>query len=169
MRATFSNTTAVPVLALLLNALAWGVAWWPFRQLQSLGLHPLWATACIYGLAASVIGLWRPQALSQVVRLPSLWGILIASGLTNSAFNWAVSIGDVVRMVLLFYLMPLWSLLLARRLLGEAVTAGACALCWRWSGPPACWPVLRQLQRAYRPVLPALPMPWPCWPALLLP
>jgi drug/metabolite transporter (DMT)-like permease len=126
MRATFSNTTAVPVLALLLNALAWGVAWWPFRQLQSLGLHPLWATACIYGLAASVIGLWRPQALGQVVRLPSLWGILIASGLTNAAFNWAVSIGDVVRMVLLFYLMPLWSLLLARRLLGEAVTAGAC-------------------------------------------
>ncbi len=57
MRAMFSNTTAAPVLALLLNALAWGVAWWPFRQLQSLGLQPLWATASVYGLASGRSGL----------------------------------------------------------------------------------------------------------------
>ena len=29
-------------------------------------------------------------------------------------FNWAIVIGDVVRVVLLFYLMPLWTVLLAR-------------------------------------------------------
>jgi drug/metabolite transporter (DMT)-like permease len=37
-------------------------------------------------------------------------------------------IGDVVRVVLLFYVMPLWAVLLARLLLGEALTAGAA---WR--------------------------------------
>ena len=47
---------------------------------------------------------------------------MLASGTTNAAFNWAVVIGDVVRVVLLFYLMPLWAVLLARWLLGERLT-----------------------------------------------
>ena len=38
------------------------------------------------------------------------------------AFNWAVTVGDVVRVVLLFYLMPAWSVLLAWRVLGERPT-----------------------------------------------
>jgi drug/metabolite transporter (DMT)-like permease len=36
-----------------------------------------------------------------------------------------VTIGDVVRVVLLFYLMPLWTVLLARLLLGERITGAA--------------------------------------------
>jgi len=36
-----------------------------------------------------------------------------------------VTIGDVVRVVLLFYLMPLWAVLLARWLLGEPLTGRA--------------------------------------------
>jgi hypothetical protein len=43
------------LLALLFNAFTWGVSWWPFRQLQALGLHPLWATVLIYALAVVAI------------------------------------------------------------------------------------------------------------------
>ena len=50
---------------------------------------------------------------------------MAASGLTNVGFNWAVTTGDVVRVVLLFYLMPTWSLLLAWWLLDERPTRGA--------------------------------------------
>jgi len=103
----------------------WGLSWWPFRQLQGLGLHPLWATVLVYLLAMATILVVRPDALRQVVRTPALWVLLIASGTTNAAFNWAMVIGDVVRVVLLFYLMPLWAVLLARLLLGEALTAMA--------------------------------------------
>jgi drug/metabolite transporter (DMT)-like permease len=113
------------VLALLVNAFVWGVSWWPFRHLQAAGLHPLWATAGIYLLSAAAIALWRPGALRQVRTQPALWLIALASGATNATFNWAVSIGDVVRVVLLFYLMPLWSLLLARVILKEALTPPA--------------------------------------------
>jgi hypothetical protein len=31
----------LPVLALTLNAFVWGTSWWPFRQLEARGLHPL--------------------------------------------------------------------------------------------------------------------------------
>jgi drug/metabolite transporter (DMT)-like permease len=44
------------------------------------------------------------------------------AGFTNAAFNWAISIGDVVRVVLLFYLMPLWAVLLAWVVLRERIS-----------------------------------------------
>jgi len=120
-----SAALAAPVLALLFNAFTWGVSWWPFRHLHAHGVHPLWATALCYLLVSALLALWRPAALRQVLRTPTLWVLVFASGCTNAAFNWGVTTGDVVRVVLLFYLMPLWTLLLARWLLREPLHAGA--------------------------------------------
>ena len=116
------SPAVAPALALLFNAFVWGVSWWPFRQLQALGLHPLWATALIYVGAIAAITLWRPRSWPELRQAPMLWLLVLAAGTTNAAFNWGVTIGDVVRVVLLFYLMPLWTVLLARLLLGEHVT-----------------------------------------------
>ncbi|MFZ2989734.1 DMT family transporter [Ideonella sp.] len=113
------------VAALLSNAMVWGLTWWPMRELQHAGLHPLWATVLIFSLSVSVIGVLRPAAWSELARHPSLWLIVLAAGTTNACFNWGVTAGDVVRVVLLFYLMPLWTVLLARWLLHEAITAAA--------------------------------------------
>jgi drug/metabolite transporter (DMT)-like permease len=115
---------AASVLALLFNAFTWGVSWWPFRHLQAQGLHPLWATALCYLLVGALLAMWRPAALREVFRTPALWVLMFASGCTNAAFNWGVTTGDVVRVVLLFYLMPLWTLLLARWLLRESLHGG---------------------------------------------
>ena len=113
--------TAWAVAGLLLNALVWGLSWWPFKQLEAHGLHPLWATAVVYGLSFLAIALWmvRRQLRTGWRQHPGLWCLLIASGLTNVGFNWAVTVGDVVRVVLLFYLMPAWSVLVAWWLLGD--------------------------------------------------
>ena len=45
--------------------------------------------------------------------------------MTNVGFNWAVTVGDVVRVVLLFYLMPAWSVVLAWAVLDEKPTPPA--------------------------------------------
>lgn len=105
--------------ALLLNAFVWGVSWWPFRHLQAHGLHALWSTVLVYVAAVAVVLAWRPQAWRLLGRHPALWLLTVAAGLTNVGFNWAVTTGDVVRVVLLFYLMPAWSVLLAWPMLGE--------------------------------------------------
>lgn len=118
-------TALWPVLALGFNALVWGLSWWPLKTLESQGLHPLWATAIIFAVSLSCIVWWRPQAWRGLVRYPALWILMLASGLTNVCFNWAVTVGDVVRVVLLFYLMPTWSLLLAWWLLQERPTGHA--------------------------------------------
>ena len=143
--ASSARPALLPVLGLLFNAFTWGVSWWPFRQLQQQGLHPLWATALIYLMAVLFISLWRPASWGQLLRAPTLWWLVLASGTTNAAFNWGVTIGDVVRVVLLFYLMPLWAVLLARALLGERLTplagmrvllalAGAAIVLWPQGG-----------------------------------
>ncbi|MEY4710556.1 MAG: hypothetical protein RIS88_6 [Pseudomonadota bacterium] len=114
--------TLRPAAALLANAFVWGVSWWPFRELESQGLHPLWATAGIYALTVVAMFAWRPGVLRLCAGHPLLWVLAAVAGLTNVGFNWAVTIGDVLRVVLLFYLMPAWSVLLAWPLLGERPT-----------------------------------------------
>jgi len=114
-----------PVAGLLFNAMVWGLAWWPMRQLQAAGLHPLWATAIIFAVAVIVIGLRQPAAWRELATQPPLWLIMLAAGTTNASFNWGVTLGDVVRVTLLFYLMPLWAVLLARVVLHERITPSA--------------------------------------------
>jgi drug/metabolite transporter (DMT)-like permease len=144
----------LPALALVFNAFTWGVSWWPFRQLEAAGLHPLVATVLIYLLAVLVLSVARPAAWREVLTHPALWVLVLASGTTNAAFNWAVTIGDVVRVVLLFYLMPVWAVLLARAFLREPLDgatlarvavalAGALVILWPRDG--AGWPVPRSL------------------------
>jgi drug/metabolite transporter (DMT)-like permease len=114
-----------PIAALLVNALIWGLSWYPFRHLDSMGLHSLWTTAWIYAFAALLIGARYPSAIARVLRSRWLLLLALASGLTNAFFNWGVTVGEVVRVVLLFYLMPVWAVLLARWLLAEPIGAGA--------------------------------------------
>jgi len=116
-----------PALALTFNAFAWGTSWFPLRWLQAHGLHPLWSTALIYAIVVALILCARPRAFTQLLRTPALWVLVAAAGTTNATFNWGVVIGDVVHVVLLFYLMPVWAVLLARALLGEAITPAALA------------------------------------------
>jgi drug/metabolite transporter (DMT)-like permease len=147
------NQPLLPALALVLNALVWGVSWWPFRELERHGLHPMWATAIIFVFSLLCLLLVKPGAWRGWLRHPMLWLLMVASGLTNVGFNWAVTMGDVVRVVLLFYLMPAWVVLLAWPLLGERPSSGSL---WRLAlalaglvivlkTPASPWPVPESL------------------------
>ena len=119
------------------------------------GLHPLWATALIFTLASLVIvaaAAARAAARCCARRRCGCWSPPRA--LTNAALQLGGDvIGDVVRVVLLFYLMPLWTVLLARVVLGERLTRAAAlrvalgagrrgdrALAARRAAPAPGWP-----------------------------
>ena len=115
----------MPAIALIFNAFVWGVSWFPFRQIERHGLHPVWATCLVYVAITAVMALLRRNMLGSFLRQPGLVLLGLAAGFTNVGFNWAVTQGDVVRVVLLFYLMPLWIVLLAWTFLGERPTPSA--------------------------------------------
>lgn len=116
-----------PALALIVNAFVWGVSWIPLRHLEANGLHPAWATCLVFVAIAGCFGLLHRGILRAFALYPALLLLGLAAGFTNVGFNWAVAQGDVVRVVLLFYLMPVWSALLAWLLLGERPRAAALA------------------------------------------
>jgi drug/metabolite transporter (DMT)-like permease len=110
----------LPVLSLLLTATLWGVVWYPLRLLEAAGLNGLWSSLLSYGAALSVF-LWvfvRDRHLVAANTLPLLL-LGIAAGWCNVAFIMAVLNGNVVRVLLLFYLSPFWAVCLGWLLLGE--------------------------------------------------
>jgi drug/metabolite transporter (DMT)-like permease len=147
--AATGRTATLAAGALVLNSLVWGLSWWPFRQLHGYGLHPLWATAVMYLMIAAGLLLVHFKAWRGLLACPPLWLLGVAAGLTNVGFNWAVTVGDVVRVVLLFYLMPAWSVIVAWLMLGEKPTAASLLrLALAMSGvlvvlktPDVAWPV----------------------------
>lgn len=113
------------IVALVLNALVWGCSWWPLRELEHHGLHALWSSAATYVLGAVCIVLIQPGVLREYAQHKALWVLSVAAGTTMVGFNWGVTIAEVIRVVLLFYLMPVWSILIARLVLKEPITWGA--------------------------------------------
>jgi drug/metabolite transporter (DMT)-like permease len=96
------------------------VAWYPYRVLGQAGLDGAWATLLTYGVSlvlgsAMFLGHWR-----DVRRAP--WACLamgLAIGWSNLAYVIGVLEGEVMRVLLLFYLAPLWTVPISRILLGE--------------------------------------------------
>jgi drug/metabolite transporter (DMT)-like permease len=119
------GATLLAAGALVINAFVWGVSWWPLRQLQGLGLHPLWTTSLVYLVVFCGLLLFQAASLRSFLAHPQLWLLALSSGMTNVGFNWAVTVGDVVRVVLLFYLMPAWAVLVAWALLDEKPSAAS--------------------------------------------
>lgn len=125
-----SNDTprAYPVLSLLVGASLWGVIWYPMRLLEAGGLQGLWLTLILYATALIVSLPRTARTLPEFARRPGLMVLLmLAAGWTNIAFVEAVLEGNILRVLLLFYLSPLWATLLGWLWLHERISRVALA------------------------------------------
>lgn len=115
---------SLAVGAILFSAAMWGLIWYPMRLLEQAGMSVVWTTLVAY-LAAAVVAsiqLWRSRQHWQGPWPVSLWALALAAGLTNLSFLVALIEGEVLRVMLLFYLSPLWSVLLGHWWLGEKIS-----------------------------------------------
>lgn len=112
----------LPASGLLFGAIVWGLIWYPYRQLELAGISGIQSSLITYGIALLIgIGLFtrylrEPAHLSKAAIF-----IGMAAGWANLSYVLAVLEGEVMRVLLLFYLAPLWTLFLARWLLAERV------------------------------------------------
>ena len=143
-RAGSHRIWAVP--SLLFGATMWGLIWYPYRLLQDTGAGGV-ATSFITYLIPLVLALAFTWRHLKTARGHLGWLVLLAlaAGWTNMAYVLAVIEGEVMRVVLLFYLAPVWTVFIARAVLGERLTglgwlimlfsfAGALVMLWPAEG-----------------------------------
>jgi len=111
------------VSSLLAGSVFWWLFWWPLKALDAAGIHGSIVQVFAFGLSALVLlpfiwyryFQWRDQ-------IGLLFLITLLGGWANASLVTALTEGSVIRVMLLFYLAPVWTILAARVFLGEAFT-----------------------------------------------
>lgn len=104
----------------------WGLIWYPIRLLEHAGMSAVWSSLVMYFAAGLLVVpvLWRQRGLITK-HSSDLFILAIAAGITNVTFLVALTEGEVMRVMLLFYLSPLWTVLLGRWWLKEKLSWAA--------------------------------------------
>jgi drug/metabolite transporter (DMT)-like permease len=120
-----SKQNVLPVAGILSGALVWGLIWYAYRALQESGVAGPLATLITYALALLCSALmlprmWRELRLYYKVRA-GWWAValVLSAGWANLGYVLAMLHGEVMRVLLLFYLAPLWTILFSYWLLDE--------------------------------------------------
>lgn len=119
MSAKLNKTRVLAVCGLVTGALVWGLIWYPYRVLEQAGVGGAFATLVTYAVALGIGFVAFARELRGAPRSWLLAWIAIAAGWTNLAYVLAVIEGEVMRVMLLFYLAPLWTVVFVRILLRE--------------------------------------------------
>jgi drug/metabolite transporter (DMT)-like permease len=115
----------MPIAGILSGALVWGLIWYPYRVLQQTGMPGPLVTLITYTLAMLCGAFMLPRAWRELrvfYKTRAGWwtaGLVLSAGWTNLGYVLAMLHGEVMRVLLLFYLAPLWTILFSYWLLGE--------------------------------------------------
>lgn len=116
-------STFFPILCLLYTAIMWGIIWYPLRLLEDAGMQGVWTTLVIYGVSLLLGLALSYRHTGQFFKNPfNLFMIALTSGWCNVAFVLAIIDGNVVRVLLLFYLSPVWTVMFGWWILNERIS-----------------------------------------------
>ncbi|MDH4234938.1 MAG: DMT family transporter [Gallionella sp.] len=115
-----SKQNVLPIASVLTGAMVWGLMWYPFRVLQDAGVSGPLATLITYLLAMLCCAFMLPRVWRELPKV-GWWavGLVLSAGWSNLGYVLAILHGEVMRVVLLFYLAPLWTIFFAYWLLDE--------------------------------------------------
>lgn len=113
---------SLALFALIGASIMWGLGWFPLKALNQLGIEGIPLTFIAYGAITLVL---LPLLIAQRARWrgEGRWLLLIAilGGYANLAFTTAMVYGEVVRVMVLFYLLPVWGVVGGAIFLGEKI------------------------------------------------
>jgi len=118
----YTKTDKAGAWAVATGSAVWGLFWIPLRFLDASGVTGLWAVAIVLFaalIAAIAVCYWNKQLCQY--RNIDCWYVGCALGLATVLYFIAILHSDVVRVIFLFYLLPLWTTLAARIIYGEPV------------------------------------------------
>jgi len=113
---------SLPVIVLFISSIGWGLTWLPLKFLSAQDMEGLQLILIAFGASAIVlIPLTYRQRSHWQGHFHLLLLIALFGGFANLAFQTAIYHGDVIRVMILFYLLPVWSVLGGRLFLGEQI------------------------------------------------
>ena len=117
------DTVSQAKLACIYSGVVWGLYWIPLRLMDAAGIYAAWSTVLFYFVPLLFFLPWtgRQWQCIRQCQLSFHW-IGITTGISLVLYANAMLYTEVVRAVLLYYLTPIWSLILARIVLGETIT-----------------------------------------------
>jgi drug/metabolite transporter (DMT)-like permease len=118
-----ARTDTLPSLGIVLGGALWGLFWLPVRFIGDFGLTGGWPGAIIYAgcmLLLLPVVFFRWRILLRHIRPLVVCGLF--TGTAFAAYATSLLMTDVVRVILLFYLTPVWGTLLGLVFLGERLT-----------------------------------------------
>ncbi len=115
-----SKQNVMPIAGVLSGALVWGLIWYPYRALQHVGVSGAMATFITY-LLAMLCGAFMLPLVWRERSTFGWWALLLvlSAGWANLGYVLGMLHGEVMRVLLLFYLAPVWTILFSFWLLGE--------------------------------------------------
>lgn len=109
-----------PIFSLLFGAFVWGIIWYPYRLMAQVGVSGIYSSFYVFILTISIA---LPYFFITKKKVPiwskDFWLLALVAGYTNISYVLAVIDGEVVRVMLLFYLSPVWTIFLAHFMLNE--------------------------------------------------
>ncbi|MDZ7595195.1 MAG: DMT family transporter [Thiobacillus sp.] len=117
------------ISSLVYAATLWGLMWYPYRLLNEAGVGGIASSFFTYAVPLLALGWLHGRELHRA-RSRWMWlaALGLAAGWTNLAYVLAMLQGEVVRVLLLFFLSPLWTVLFARILLHEKLNRAGWAV-----------------------------------------
>jgi len=113
----------VASLAVAFGSVLWGLYWLPVRYLGELGFSGSWPGLVLFLASILVLLPFAVARRRQLLRAgPGLAVTGLMTGAAFALYSLSILLTDVVRVLLLFYLTPLWGTLLGALLLGERIT-----------------------------------------------
>ena len=109
--------------ACLYAGAVWGLFWIPLRELEDAGFQGLWITVVYFlipALCLIPVTIWRWKYVKRGGFKLQLTAII--SGGALLLYSTSIVYTDVVRAILLFYLTPVWGIILGRIFLGDKIS-----------------------------------------------
>ena len=112
-----SNLKLHGSLSIFFSASVWGLFWIPLRYFDESGVYSLWAVAAI-NFAAALIAIPVALMFGQFKKDQLKWFIIMGLGMgaANIFYFAGIILSDVVRVIFLFYLLPIWATLFSKLL-----------------------------------------------------
>jgi drug/metabolite transporter (DMT)-like permease len=109
-----------PILSLLFGAFVWGIIWYPYRLMAQAGVSGIYSSFYVFILTLAIaLPYFFVTKKNISVLSKDFWILSLVAGYTNISYVLAVIDGEVVRVMLLFYLSPAWTIFLSHFMLNE--------------------------------------------------